>query len=52
MSSKILNGDYNFAWSSAQVAVMGAQGAVQIISKGGNISEQRLSYEEHFDNPL
>ena len=33
MSSKHIRGDYNIAWPSAELAVMGAQGAVQIIHK-------------------
>ena len=31
MSSKHLRGDYNYAWPSAQIAVMGAKGAVEIL---------------------
>ena len=34
MSSKNLTGDVNFAWPSAEVAVMGAEGAVNIIHRG------------------
>jgi propionyl-CoA carboxylase beta chain len=37
MSSKHLNGDYNYAWPTAEVAVMGAKGAVEIIFKGKNV---------------
>ena len=33
MSSKHIRGDYNIAWPSAQLAVMGAEGAVQIIHR-------------------
>jgi propionyl-CoA carboxylase beta chain len=32
MSSKHVGGDFNFAWPSAQIAVMGAQGAVSILN--------------------
>ncbi|MFZ5434023.1 MAG: acyl-CoA carboxylase subunit beta [Calditrichota bacterium] len=32
MSSKHIRGDLNFAWPSAEIAVMGAQGAVEIIN--------------------
>jgi propionyl-CoA carboxylase beta chain len=31
MSSKHLRGDVNYAWPSAEIAVMGAKGAVEII---------------------
>lgn len=34
MSSKHLRGDINLAWPTAQVAVMGAKGAVNIIFRG------------------
>ena len=34
MSSKNLRGDVNFAWPSGEVAVMGAEGAVNIIHRG------------------
>ena len=33
MSSKHIRGDMNFAWPSAEIAVMGAEGAVNIIFK-------------------
>lgn len=33
MNSKHIRGDYNFAWPSAEIAVMGPQGAVEIIFK-------------------
>ena len=34
MSSKHLRGDFNYAWPTAEIAVMGAKGAVEIIFKG------------------
>ena len=34
MCSKHLNSDYVFAWPTAEVAVMGAKGAAEIIFKG------------------
>jgi len=46
MSCKQLRGDVNYAWPSAQIAVMGAKGAVGIL-KG--VEEQE--YEELFCNP-
>jgi propionyl-CoA carboxylase beta chain len=33
MNSKHLKGDMNFAWSDAEIAVMGAEGAIEIIFK-------------------
>lgn len=36
MSSKHLKGDFNYAWPTAEVAVMGAKGAVEIIFRGKN----------------
>jgi propionyl-CoA carboxylase beta chain len=60
MGSKHLGADLNFAWPTAQVAVMGAQGAVNILfrkeinSASDQIKERqnRISeYEEAFDNP-
>ena len=52
MSSKHLRGDVNYAWPSAEVAVMGAKGAVEIIFRGKNVAEETLQYEHKFANPL
>ena len=41
MSSKHLRGDCNYAWPTAEVAVMGAQGAVKIIFKGSKDINQK-----------
>src|SRR6187399_784643 len=35
MASKHIGGDVNYAWPTAQIAVMGAKGAVEIIFRGG-----------------
>ena len=60
MSSKHIRGDYNIAWPTAQLAVMGAEGAVQIIHRkriatSGNPEQERDrlvdDYEETFANP-
>jgi propionyl-CoA carboxylase beta chain len=60
MSSKHLRGDINFAWPTAEIAVMGAEGAVNIISKKviaasdkpEETRQQLVSeYEEKFNNP-
>ncbi|MCJ8740472.1 hypothetical protein PDJAM_G00059290 [Pangasius djambal] len=53
MSSKHLRGDVNYAWPSAEVAVMGAKGAVQIIFRGkDNQGEAEAEYVEKFANPF
>ncbi len=60
MSSKHLGGDINYAWPSAEIAVMGASGAVNIVArqeirKSENPDETRKrlieEYEENFNNP-
>ncbi|PID57308.1 MAG: methylmalonyl-CoA carboxyltransferase [Ignavibacteriae bacterium] len=60
MNSKHIRGDFNFAWPSAEIAVMGPKGAVEIIFKKEINSsespekklEQKLSeYVEKFANP-
>jgi propionyl-CoA carboxylase beta chain len=60
MSSKHIRGDMNFAWPTAEIAVMGADGAVSIIFKDAiaaaddPVAERaRLvaAYEEEFANP-
>jgi len=52
MSSKHLNGDFNYAWPTAEIAVMGAKGAVEIIFRGKNVEEETKKYEHKFANPL
>lgn len=55
MSSKHLRGDSNYAWPSAEVAVMGAKGAVEIIFRGGSAADNALKEREYntvFANPL
>ncbi|XP_078266901.1 propionyl-CoA carboxylase beta chain, mitochondrial isoform X3 [Rhinoraja longicauda] len=53
MSSKHLRGDLNYAWPTAEVAVMGAKGAVQIIFKGKvNKEKAEAHYVETFANPF
>jgi propionyl-CoA carboxylase beta chain len=60
MNSKHIRGDFNFAWPSAEIAVMGPKGAVEIIfkkdiAKSNNPDEEiekKLSeYIEKFANP-
>jgi propionyl-CoA carboxylase beta chain len=55
MASKHIGGDVNYAWPSAQIAVMGAKGAVEIIFRGGSpeeIERQTKAYEERFLSPF
>ena len=55
MASKHLRGDANFAWPTAEIAVMGAKGAVEIIFRGSNekeIEKQTNQYQEKFSNPF
>ena len=52
MSSKHLKGDVNYAWPSAEIAVMGAKGAVEIIFRGKDVDSNTAEYERKFANPL
>ena len=54
MNSKQLGADINLAYPTAQIAVMGAQGAVSILyrKESADMMPQRLrEYEEKFNNP-
>ncbi|MFN7778541.1 MAG: acyl-CoA carboxylase subunit beta [Betaproteobacteria bacterium] len=57
MSSKHLRGDVNFAWPSAEIAVMGPKGAVEIIFREEKGDPERLAareqeYRKTFANPF
>merc|ERR1711963_722719 len=52
MSSKHLKGDMNYAWPTAEVAVMGSKGAVKIIFRGQGSEEQEADYIDKFSNPF
>ena len=57
MASKHLRGDVNFAWPAAEIAVMGAKGAVEIIFRSeldnpARIEELTQEYGETFANPF
>ncbi|MDE2167332.1 MAG: acyl-CoA carboxylase subunit beta [Alphaproteobacteria bacterium] len=57
MSSKHLRGDVNYAWPSAEIAVMGPKGAVEIIFRGDlkdakKIERRAEEYREKFANPF
>lgn len=60
MNSKHIRGDFNFAWPSAEIAVMGAKGAVEIVfnkeirtaeDPEKKLQEKTAEYEERFANP-
>jgi propionyl-CoA carboxylase beta chain len=53
MASKHLRADINYAWPSAQIAVMGASGAVEIIFRGNaDLQARTQEYTEVFANPM
>tara|TARA_Y100001980_G_C14519314_1_gene294610 strand:- start:151 stop:1350 length:1200 start_codon:yes stop_codon:yes gene_type:complete len=57
MASKHLRGDFNYAWPTAEIAVMGAKGAVEIIHRADlsdvdKLENHRKVYEERFANPF
>jgi|UniRef100_A0AC35G4T6 propionyl-CoA carboxylase beta chain len=54
MASKHLRGDVNYAWPTAEVAVMGAKGAVQILFRKDKErhAEHEEKYIELFSNPF
>jgi len=64
MSSKHIRGDINYAWPSAEIAVMGASGAVEVLygkelkeladkpeERAKFIAEKEAEYNEKFSNP-
>jgi len=57
MSSKHLRGDFNYAWPTAEIAVMGAKGATEIIHRADlgdadKIAQHTVDYEDRFANPF
>ncbi|WP_164155391.1 acyl-CoA carboxylase subunit beta [Sandarakinorhabdus rubra] len=57
MASKHLRGDLNYAWPTAEIAVMGAKGAVEIIFRQDigdkdKIATRTAEYEARFANPF
>mmetsp|Transcript_19845 Transcript_19845/g.41611 ORF Transcript_19845/g.41611 Transcript_19845/m.41611 type:complete len:407 (+) Transcript_19845:452-1672(+) len=52
MSSKHLRGDANYAWPGAEIAVMGAKGAVEIIFRGKDVEKHTAEYTDRFANPM
>ncbi len=52
MNSKHIRADMNFAYPTAEIAVMGAEGAVNILYRGSYDREQKITeYKEKFANP-
>ena len=52
MNSKHIGADMNYAWPQAEIAVMGAKGAVEIIFKGEkDLRKKEEEYVAHFANP-
>ena len=60
MNSKHIGADMNYAWPSAEIAVMGAKGAAEIIFKAeiaaakdpvAKLAEKEKEYIAHFANP-
>ncbi|WP_371054513.1 acyl-CoA carboxylase subunit beta [Rhodosalinus sp. K401] len=57
MASKHLRGDFNYAWPTSEVAVMGAKGAVEILYRSelgdaDKIARRTQDYEDRFANPF
>ena len=57
MASKHLQGDFNYAWPTSEIAVMGAKGATEIIHRADagdpeKIAQHTQDYEDRFANPF
>jgi len=55
MASKHLRGDANYAWPGAEIAVMGAQGACEILFRGRpreEVDAEADKYRHTFSNPI
>jgi propionyl-CoA carboxylase beta chain len=57
MSSKHIRGDFNYAWPTAEIAVMGAKGAVEILYRSELADREKIAarvadYETRFANPF
>ncbi len=57
MSSKNIRGDLNYAWPTAEIAVMGPKQAVEIIFRGDigdpeKLGQREAEYKAHFANPF
>jgi len=57
MASKHIKADVNYAWPSAEIAVMGAKGATEILYRSelgdkAKIAQRTADYEARFANPF
>ena len=57
MASKHLRNDFNYAWPTAEIAVMGAKGATEILYRSELGDEEKVAkrvadYEDRFQNPF
>jgi propionyl-CoA carboxylase beta chain len=57
MSSKNIRGDLNYAWPTAEIAVMGPKQAVEIIFRSDigdpeKLATREAEYKAHFANPF
>jgi propionyl-CoA carboxylase beta chain len=57
MASKHLKGDFTYAWPTAEIAVMGSKGAVEILYRSElgepeKIAARTKDYEDRFANPF
>ncbi|MEM1375016.1 MAG: acyl-CoA carboxylase subunit beta [Pseudomonadota bacterium] len=57
MASKHIGADFNYAWPTAEIAVMGAKGASEIIHRADagdpdKLAQHTADYEERFANPF
>ena len=57
MSSKHIRGDVNYAWPSAEIAVMGAKGAAEILYRAELADKDKIAarieeYKHRFGNPF
>jgi propionyl-CoA carboxylase beta chain len=55
MSSKHIRGDVNYAWPTAEIAVMGSKGAVEIIFRNQSpeeLAQREAEYKARFANPF
>jgi propionyl-CoA carboxylase beta chain len=57
MASKHIGADINYAWPTAEIAVMGAKGAIEILYRSElgdpeKIAQRTSEYEKRFANPF
>ena len=57
MSSKHIRGDVNYAWPTAEIAVMGSKGAVEILYRSELGDKEKIAarikeYQDRFENPF